>query len=181
MEIDDSRQVDSISSPVITTIDGQKSKPKAPMQQTREDKDDENGNDSDSDSITCPLFMIGLPKDFATNPQLAAIASLLNEDGNKIGGDDKDDGEQGDYNDKCSNNSITSSHQNNALGSTPRTTTDNTGRCMNNSSSTARKRNRRRQQRASPYPRQSKEMDKQPKATGASVGEITLFMNMWKP
>uniref|UniRef100_A0A6V2EVE1 Uncharacterized protein n=1 Tax=Ditylum brightwellii TaxID=49249 RepID=A0A6V2EVE1_9STRA len=28
----------------------------------------------------CPLFMEGLPKDFSTNPALAALASLLDED-----------------------------------------------------------------------------------------------------
>jgi hypothetical protein len=36
----------------------------------------------DDDEILCPLFMEGLPTDFASNPQLAAIANLLedNED-----------------------------------------------------------------------------------------------------
>lgn len=33
--------------------------------------------DEDEQEITCPLFMDGLPKDFSTNPKLAAIASLL--------------------------------------------------------------------------------------------------------
>ena len=36
-------------------------------------------DDDDDDEVTCPLFMEGLPKDFASNPQLAAIASLLND------------------------------------------------------------------------------------------------------
>jgi hypothetical protein len=31
------------------------------------------------DKELCPLFMEGLPRDFASNPQLAAIASLLEE------------------------------------------------------------------------------------------------------
>ncbi|KAG7336831.1 hypothetical protein IV203_035418 [Nitzschia inconspicua] len=43
----------------------------------------EGGSDHDSDSSTtitsCPLFMEGLPRDFSTNPQLAAIASLLED------------------------------------------------------------------------------------------------------
>ena len=29
---------------------------------------------------TCPLFMLGLPDDFSSNPQLAALASLLDSD-----------------------------------------------------------------------------------------------------
>ena len=31
----------------------------------------------DPSSCTCPLFMDGLPRDFASNPALAALASLL--------------------------------------------------------------------------------------------------------
>jgi hypothetical protein len=38
------------------------------------------GDDVDDDEILCPLFMEGLPTDFGTNPQLAAIASLLEDD-----------------------------------------------------------------------------------------------------
>jgi hypothetical protein len=34
----------------------------------------------DQTETTCPLFMEGLPSDFATNPSLAALASLLEED-----------------------------------------------------------------------------------------------------
>eukprot|EP00558_Chaetoceros_sp_UNC1202_P010229 CAMPEP_0197247900 /NCGR_PEP_ID=MMETSP1429-20130617/32555_1 /TAXON_ID=49237 /ORGANISM="Chaetoceros sp., Strain UNC1202" /LENGTH=129 /DNA_ID=CAMNT_0042708947 /DNA_START=86 /DNA_END=472 /DNA_ORIENTATION=- len=41
-------------------------------------------NETESDSNLCPLFMDGLPSDFSTNPDLAAIASL-------IGDDDEDD------------------------------------------------------------------------------------------
>jgi hypothetical protein len=38
-------------------------------------------DDEDEEEITCPLFMEeGLPSDFASNPHLAAIASLLEED-----------------------------------------------------------------------------------------------------
>eukprot|EP00559_Dactyliosolen_fragilissimus_P009610 CAMPEP_0184866018 /NCGR_PEP_ID=MMETSP0580-20130426/20282_1 /TAXON_ID=1118495 /ORGANISM="Dactyliosolen fragilissimus" /LENGTH=159 /DNA_ID=CAMNT_0027365451 /DNA_START=331 /DNA_END=807 /DNA_ORIENTATION=+ len=32
------------------------------------------------DEISCPLFMNSLPKDFSTNPALAAIANLLDDD-----------------------------------------------------------------------------------------------------
>jgi len=38
------------------------------------------GESSDAtESTTCPLFMNGLPSDFSSNPQLAALASLLEE------------------------------------------------------------------------------------------------------
>jgi hypothetical protein len=46
------------------------------------DNDEGNDNDDDDDetsSMTCPLFMDGLPANFASHPQLAAIASLLEE------------------------------------------------------------------------------------------------------
>jgi hypothetical protein len=36
--------------------------------------------------VECPLFMDGLPSDFRTNPQLAALASLLDDE-------DEDDGD----------------------------------------------------------------------------------------
>jgi hypothetical protein len=42
--------------------------------------DDDNGETADGGDHECPLFMDGLPSDFATNPQLAAIASLLESD-----------------------------------------------------------------------------------------------------
>jgi hypothetical protein len=48
---------------------------------------DPNTIDDDDEDITCPLFMEGLPSDFSKNPQLAALASLLEEE-------DKDDGEE---------------------------------------------------------------------------------------
>lgn len=40
----------------------------------------ESQNDSKHEEKLCPLFMDGLPSDFSTNPGLAAIASLLEED-----------------------------------------------------------------------------------------------------
>ena len=47
--------------------------------------DDDTGEASTNDDhkdISCPLFMDGLPLDFSTNPALAAIASLMNENDN---------------------------------------------------------------------------------------------------
>ena len=44
-----------------------------------------------SDSGFCPLFMDGLPKDFTANPQLAALASLLEESDEEDKQDDEKD------------------------------------------------------------------------------------------
>jgi hypothetical protein len=41
---------------------------------------DNNADDDDDEAECCPLFMEGLPTDFASNPHLAAIASLLDDD-----------------------------------------------------------------------------------------------------
>jgi hypothetical protein len=42
---------------------------------------------SSEEEAFCPLFMEGLPQDFSTNPTLAAIASLLQDDDKE---DDRD-------------------------------------------------------------------------------------------
>ena len=44
------------------------------------DEDGKNITNDDNKAISCPLFMDGLPSDFSTNPALAAIASLMNDD-----------------------------------------------------------------------------------------------------
>lgn len=49
-----------------------------------------NDDGSDEEQL-CPLFMEGLPKDFADNPRLAAIASLLEEDNKEEGARSKTD------------------------------------------------------------------------------------------
>lgn len=41
---------------------------------------DEEKDHDENDEIDCPLFMDRLPQDFASNPHLAAIASLLEDD-----------------------------------------------------------------------------------------------------
>eukprot|EP00429_Kryptoperidinium_foliaceum_P011328 CAMPEP_0176004154 /NCGR_PEP_ID=MMETSP0120_2-20121206/1544_1 /TAXON_ID=160619 /ORGANISM="Kryptoperidinium foliaceum, Strain CCMP 1326" /LENGTH=140 /DNA_ID=CAMNT_0017336821 /DNA_START=83 /DNA_END=505 /DNA_ORIENTATION=+ len=43
--------------------------------------DDHDDNSSSSSAPWCPLFMEGLPSNFNANPHLAAIASLLDDDG----------------------------------------------------------------------------------------------------
>jgi hypothetical protein len=55
--------------------DKSSSKSHADADAAMEDHDD----DGDSNTSVCPLFMQGLPQNFSTNPQLAAIASLLED------------------------------------------------------------------------------------------------------
>eukprot|EP00535_Pseudo-nitzschia_heimii_P003627 CAMPEP_0197193888 /NCGR_PEP_ID=MMETSP1423-20130617/28191_1 /TAXON_ID=476441 /ORGANISM="Pseudo-nitzschia heimii, Strain UNC1101" /LENGTH=131 /DNA_ID=CAMNT_0042647211 /DNA_START=26 /DNA_END=420 /DNA_ORIENTATION=+ len=97
MAIDQKHKHDGISSSGILAADRQeqdlssKSNRTEDQQISKHEKADENDEDSDSGSMTLPLFMDGLPKNFATNPQLAAIASFLNDDEDvKEGDDDKD-------------------------------------------------------------------------------------------
>jgi hypothetical protein len=47
-----------------------------------EDKTDDDSGNAEKESTFCPLFMDGLPRDFSSNPQLAALASLMNDDEN---------------------------------------------------------------------------------------------------
>ena len=58
-------------------------------------KNDDNGESmttsDDNEAISCPLFMDGLPSDFSTNPALAAIASLMNDDATTTADDDEND------------------------------------------------------------------------------------------
>ena len=46
-------------------------------------EEDQSVTDSKDDEDVCPLFMEGLPRDFSQNPQLAALASLLDEEDNE--------------------------------------------------------------------------------------------------
>jgi len=67
-------------------------------------KDEDSKDDKDSgddNEATCPLFMEGLPRDFSSNPALAALASLLEEDEGDGGGniDDSDGGGKDDADD----------------------------------------------------------------------------------
>lgn len=182
MEVEGSHECDSIrktlSRTETTRIDTSKSMPNSVAQHVSKDEDGiENGSHSDYDSGSCPLFMTGLPQNFATNPQLAAIASLLNDedeeevddDANNDDGDkERQDGRQG---------PLASSHQLSSATIIPVG-----GRGHSTNLRFTRAQNRRRQQRSSPYPRQNQTNENgQKKRKSGSVGEITLFMNMWKP
>lgn len=190
MEIEKNQQANGVRSP---TTGGQQQpasnvcsgeEPRARVHQDKHagNNNGESDGDSDSGSITCPLFMDGLPSNFATNPQLAAIASLMDGDEDDVREDAKDDDNndtQEEKNASSQSNKYELSHQGRPPYST-QTTTPSTTRPWKPSAKTQ---NRRRRQRASPYPRpHDRNNDKQGTTTKSnSVREITLFMNMWKP
>jgi len=98
----------------------------------------------------CPLFMEGLPTDFSTNGQLAAIASLFQEDDdskeNRIGLQQKYDVRQ------------------------------RRNRLYDIGSQSKLKNERRRSRREKPYQRPNLSAKKRE----ATVGEASLFLKMWK-
>lgn len=49
----------------------------------RNDDEAENDGEEEENDDSCPLFMVGLPKDFSVNPSLAALASLLDDSGDE--------------------------------------------------------------------------------------------------
>jgi len=135
------------------------------------DKDEDDG-DSDSGSMTCPLFMEGLPRNFATNPQLAAIASLLDdevreENNADVENDSKDDQKNDD--------------KNKILGHPSRAPSSQTTTISKHTKTSGKARTRRHRKKSSPYPRPQDRTKERQQAKKTSVGEITLFMNMWKP
>jgi len=178
MEADKSLEADSMVPTTFATTSGRQPVSNAvneTRQQAKKDADeDENDDNSDSSGMVHPLFMNSLPKNFATNPQLAAIASLLNDDEDEVDNDTQDDQEEKDKNNAEYAHAPSDHHR--TPHSTPHTTI--TGRWKNS----VKSRNRRRQNRVSPYPQQQdRSGNKKGSAKGTSVGEITLFMNMWKP
>lgn len=56
-------------------------------------------NGPDTESLSCPLFMDGLPSDFSTNPSLAALASLLDEEGSECKSKPNEKSEENSYED----------------------------------------------------------------------------------
>jgi hypothetical protein len=101
----------------------------------------------------CPLFMEGLPTDFASNPQLAAIASLLEED------DDNDDDKEGkQHESRDTNNRKQPSVVLGTVGG-------------------GKARRTRRRNQSTPYPATATETKSKNKT---SLGEAQLFLNMWK-
>ena len=106
------------------------------------------------ETIDCPLFMDGLPKDFESNPQLAAIASLLDDEETSTK-DDKKEAEKppDDF------------HTN------PKSPLKSRG-----SEARAKSRSRRQIAISSPYQQPTKSST----AKKPSLGEAQLFLKMWK-
>mmetsp|Transcript_20989 Transcript_20989/g.29630 ORF Transcript_20989/g.29630 Transcript_20989/m.29630 type:complete len:144 (-) Transcript_20989:261-692(-) len=99
----------------------------------------------------CPLFMEGLPTDFSTNGQLAAIASLLQEE--------DDDSTK---NPSRLRQELEEDH--------------NWKQCYDTGSSSKLRNERRRSRRENPYQRPNPPKKKRE----ATVGEANLFLKMWK-
>jgi hypothetical protein len=137
-----------------------------------EDTDTKNSTQDscDGNAMACPLFMEGLPTNFAHHPQLAALASLLEEvDDAHEEEEEEVDTNEDTYRHLDSSNSI-------------RVPSPIFG--LNMSGGGKVKRTKGRQQRntkSSPY---AVERKKKPSSSSspasASLGEAQLFMKMWK-
>jgi hypothetical protein len=110
------------------------------------------------DEAFCPLFTEGLPTDFTTNPTLAAIASLLQEE-------EDDKGKEKDDRDNSS--------------TTPEVEIAARPGGGKLSRSKGRHRNR---LKTSPYASAvtKPQPKKPPSSESASLGEAQLFLKMWK-
>jgi hypothetical protein len=145
-----------------------------------DDVDGENISNDDSKAISCPLFMDGLPTDFSTNPALAAIASLMN-DNSPITTNDDDDDEVPipvpvvDASKKSSTKRvITKRHEKtkyNPYAKSNRTTTITSDECIQGTTSDAQQSNR---------STSNSSRDVANKTSTTTIGEASLFLKMWK-
>ena len=149
-------------------------------------KDCANDADEASSSSTCPLFMSGLPSDFASNPSLAAIASLL--------GDEEYDSdvdirkvrkrglraEDGESKTVSGGGAAAAGKATAAATANPRVGGGKIGGAgaarRNNNKSGSRKKSGAHHR---PYPTTEGKKEGEGKQK-ASVGEAQLFLNMWK-
>ena len=160
------------------------------------------GGDDEVDDVVCPLFMDGLPRDFVSNPQLAAIASLLDSSGDEENNDSDNNNDCASdatdhhdvHNDDDNDTIVTTNRRvdkfaddsmmdtsSSTCGRIPMVVGGNVGRRNRLSS----RRNRlKANNAATPYPtrRQSRNdvNKKNNKEKKTSIGEAQLFLNMWK-
>ncbi|KAL7446614.1 hypothetical protein ACHAXM_011636 [Skeletonema potamos] len=106
--------------------------------------------EEEDNASTCPLFMEGLPSNFAKNKGLSALASLLN--------DEEDDYKKQNI-DKEDSNSMSKVELKSGGGKVQR--------------------KNRRKVCSSPYNKEKKKVNLD-KKVGTSVGEAQLFLNLWK-
>mmetsp|Transcript_6187 Transcript_6187/g.12898 ORF Transcript_6187/g.12898 Transcript_6187/m.12898 type:complete len:251 (-) Transcript_6187:108-860(-) len=131
-------------------------------------------DDSDSNNV-CPLFMSGLPSDFASNPGLAAIASLLGETVE----DEEEDGNDGCKKSRKCDKSIKDTGGR-AASVEPRAGGGKVGGASSRRNGGSRGSTRKPSSSKSghqPYPTTA---DRKEKKQKAAVGEAQLFLNMWK-
>ena len=140
-----------------------------------DDKDYDDPNDAknnDDEEITCPLFMEGLPHNFASHPHLAAIASLLLDENNH----DDDDDTTNDRNAVVMMNESTSTQQRRpAASSTKKQVPAKKGGSSKTKHHHHHHPSLHRRHEPSTL---SKEKDTTKSTT--TVGETQLFLNMWK-
>ena len=123
-------------------------------------EDNDCDDDSDSSTPLCPLFMDTLPSNFDSNPGLAAIASLL----------DEDDDEQEDKLEKEK-----PIHSRFAIS----TTAAAAGPAGGGKASNHRRHSRTRRMGSAPYPSLIKN-DKPKEKKQATLGQAQVFLQLWK-
>ena len=178
MRMDEDRPM-AMSSSAEATMEGVHEKPSSASEAAaaaHQSDEDITDGDSDGNKNNCPLFMSGLPRDFASNPGLAAIASLLGETVEE----EDDDNDAGRSRQNRSTKDTGSSSR--VASVNPRAGGGKVGgaaaasrrkgggsKASGASSNTTKFRHR-------PYPTPDKKDAKQK----ATVGEAQLFLNMWK-
>lgn len=139
-------------------------------------------SDDEASGPACPLFMSGLPSDFASNPSLAAIASLIGDEqydsdvdvskvrkGLRQGGQDNNPASGG-----VGGNKTAAA----AMAAKPRAgggKVGGAGAARRNNKSGSRKKSGSHHR---PYPTSDRKKDETKQK--ATVGEAQLFLNMWK-
>lgn len=111
--------------------------------------------DDDKNEETCPLFMEGLPQNFSSNPHLAALSSLIDEE--------EDDAKQ-----EATDENLPTKRNKNPAPSNSAKQVPGGGKVRHAKKSQKRK--------SKPYMK-GKET---PRKNKASMGEAQLFMKMWK-
>ena len=145
------------------------------MLMSEEFHDDGNDDNAKSSSpliaAACPLFMLGLPTDFSTNPALAALASLMAEEVDDQEHDSSSETSR--FHDRPEKGDQVSS--NNAKNNNDKMVLVNSGGGKAQKIKSRHVRSR----QSAPYPKQSAGGGKKnsPKST---VAEASLFLKMWK-
>ena len=162
--------------------------------------DEAEGGEKD-DEVACPLFMENLPRDFLSNPQLAAIASLLDSDDENKNDEctsrDACHSEhqcEDDKNDVDDNDTVvTTNRRIDKIMETTSPGTDNKpprqfpmvgmvigGGKVGRMHRAYSRRNRRPTSSSAPYPPQRQATIQNNRKKKTTIGEAQLFLNMWK-